>query len=93
MHLDNLAPLLRLWPLFVLLLAGLAGFVWLARGRRRVDERRHAEQDRRYRVAELAYRARMRVKDWLIRTKVPRLTYQGSPIEPAAGSRKRRRRK
>ena len=91
MHLHNLAPLLRLWPLFILLLAGFGGYLWLTSGRRRVDERRYAEQERRYRVAELAYRARMRVKDWLTGTKTPRLTYQGPAIQP--DTRKRRRRK
>jgi hypothetical protein len=91
MHLANLAPLLRLWPLFVLLLAGLAGYLWLAGGRRRGDQRRHAEQERRYRLAELAYRGRMRVKDWLTRTKTPRLTHQGPPIEPDPSVKGRRR--
>jgi hypothetical protein len=93
MHLDNLAPLLSLWPLFALLLAGLGGYLWLTSGRRRRDVRRHSEQERRYRIAELAYRGRMRVKDWLSRTKTPRLTYRGPPIEPDGGPPERSRRK
>jgi hypothetical protein len=90
MHLDNLLPLLRLWPLFVLLVAGLVGYLWLASGRLRQEKRRHDAQERRYRVAEIAYRARMRVKDWLTGTKTPRLTYQGPPIEPKAKPRRRK---
>jgi hypothetical protein len=93
MHLDNLAPLLRLWPLLVLLLAGIGGYVWVAGSRLRRDARRHAEQERRYRIAELAYRGRMRVKQWLSRTKTPRLTYQGPPLDPDRGTPQRRPRK
>ena len=93
MHLDNLLPLLRLWPLFALLIAGLVGYLWLASGRLRQEKRRHDAQERRYRVAEMAYRARMRVKDWLTGTRTPRLTYQGPPLEPVEGRRKHRRRK
>jgi hypothetical protein len=93
MHLDNLLPLLRLWPLFALLLGGLAGYLWVAGGRLRRDARRHSEQERRYRIAELAYRGRMWVKDWLSRTRTPRLTYQGPPLDPDRGRPGRRRRK
>jgi hypothetical protein len=91
MHLDNLAPLLRLWPLFALLVAGLLGYLWLASGRLRQEKRRHDSQERRYRGAEIAYRARMRVKDWLTGTRTRRLTYQGPPLEPKAPLKQRRR--
>lgn len=92
MHLDNLAPLLRLWPLAVLLAVTAVAYFWLSGNQHRRDKRRHSEQERRYRFAELAHRGRMRVRDWLSRTKTPRITYQGPPIErdPAKASERRR---
>jgi hypothetical protein len=67
MHLDNLAPLLRLWPLFVVLAAGLLAFYLYESGRR--------------------------AREWLTRTKAPRLTYQGPPIDDPSRRPKARRRK
>jgi hypothetical protein len=93
MHLDNLAPLLVIWPLLILLPAGLAAYIWLERGRRRRDERRHEELERKYWIAELAYRARLRAREWFVRTKTPRLTYQGPSLAPDRRARKPKRRK
>ena len=92
MYLDNLAPLLHLWPLLPLLVIAVAAMLWQGGGRRRGGERDLAERDRLYWAAEFTYRARMRAKEWLTRTKTPRLTYQGPPIEaPARYSAKRRK--
>ncbi|MGZ3173354.1 MAG: hypothetical protein ACXWJC_09915, partial [Croceibacterium sp.] len=62
-------------------------------GRRARDQRRVLERDRKYWLAEFAYRARLRAREWLTRTKTPRLTYQGPPIEDQARRPKARRRK
>ncbi|MGZ3171826.1 MAG: hypothetical protein ACXWJC_01925, partial [Croceibacterium sp.] len=74
MHLENLAPLLRLWPLFVFLAAGFVASYRYESGRRARDQRRVLERDRKYWLAEFAYRARLRAREWLTRTKTPRLT-------------------
>ncbi len=91
MHLDNLSPLLRLWPLVVILTAGLLAFYLFESGRRARDQRRILERDRKYWLAEFAYRARMRAREWLTRTKTPRLTYQGPPIDESSKPADRRR--
>lgn len=93
MHLENLAPLLRLWPLFVLLAAGFVAFYLYESRRRARDQRRVLERDRKYWLAEFAYRARLRAREWLTRTKTPRITYQGPPIDSPARRPKARRRK
>jgi hypothetical protein len=80
MHLENLAPLLKLWPLALVLLIGLAAWVWVERGRHRREMRQAVLRDRRYWAAEFAYRARLRAKEWLTGTRTPRLTYQGPPL-------------
>lgn len=82
MHLENLAPLLGLLPLLVLFLLGLGGYLLFERARRRQEVVQANERERRYWLAEFAYRARLRAKEWVTRTKTPRLTYQGPPLEP-----------
>ena len=44
MHPENLLPLLRLLPLFVLVAAALGGYLWVERGRSRRDRRRGIQQ-------------------------------------------------
>ena len=90
MHLENLVPLMPLWPLVALLLAGLGMMFWHGGCRRRGEARQKVDRDRRYWAAEFAYRARMRAKEWLTRTKTPRLTYQGPPLEVPAQPSERR---
>jgi hypothetical protein len=80
MHFGNLAPLLRLLPLFGMMVAALGGFLGSERRRSKRRRRRHAEREKRYRAAELAYRAKMWVKEWLSGLRTPRLTYQGPPL-------------
>jgi hypothetical protein len=80
MHPENLLPLIRLLPLALVLAAGLAAFLWFERTRRKRDERRMIQREANYWKREMAYRVRMRVMDWLSRTKTPRLTYQGPPL-------------
>lgn len=91
MHLENLAPLLGLWPLFVLLLIGIAVLVWFERGRDRRDMRQADLRNRRYWAAEYAYRARLRAKAWLTGTKTPRLTYHDPALADKAPAKRKRR--
>jgi hypothetical protein len=91
MHLENLAPLIALLPLVALLLLALGGFLLFDGGRRRRQVRRADDRERRYWMAELAYRARLRAKDWVTRTKTPRLTYQGPPLSEQPQEKAKRR--
>lgn len=84
MHPENLLPLLRLLPLFVVMAAALGGYLWVERGRSKRDRRRGIQQTKSYWMAEFAHRARMRTKEWLSGTKTRRLTYQGPPLAPKA---------
>lgn len=82
MHPENLLPLLRVLPLFVLIVIGLGAYLWFERGREKRQRRRRAERAKSYWLAEMAYRARLRAREWLSGTKTRRLTYQGPPLSP-----------
>jgi hypothetical protein len=90
MHLSNLAPLAGVLPLLVLALLTLGAYLVVERVRRGHRVLQAEEADRRYWLAELAYRARMRAKEWVSRTKTPRLTYQGPPLAPPPKARRRK---
>ena len=84
MHLENLLPLVKVAPLFVLLALALGGYLWFERARRKRDHLRMVQREQNYWKREKAYRARMRVMEWLGRTKTLRLTYDGSPLSSRA---------
>jgi hypothetical protein len=91
MHPENLLPLIGLWPLVVVMVVGFGAFLRFEGSRRKRDEQRMIHRERNYWKREMAYRVRMRVKDWLSRTKTPRLTYQGPPLSSQPPKVRRRK--
>jgi hypothetical protein len=91
MHPENLLPLIRLWPLVLVMVIGVGAFVWFESGRRKRDAQRMIQREKSYWQREMAYRVSMRVKTWLNRTKTPRLTYQGPPLSSQPPKLRRRK--
>jgi hypothetical protein len=90
MHLENFARLVVFLPLFAFALLVLGSLLVFEKVRQRRQLRAANERQRRYWVAEFAYRARLRAKEWVTRTKTPRLTYQGPPLAEQPKTKRRK---
>jgi len=86
MHLENLLPLLAYWPIAAALAVLLGGLLFMERRHRMRERLRATANERRYWIAEMAYRARMRAREWLSGTRTLRITYQAAPAAEAAAA-------